>query len=105
MLSLVAASGGYSLAAVRMLLTAVACLVAEHWLEAHGLQQLWCTGLVALRHVESSQTRDQACVPCFGRQVLDHWTTKEVYHSTLMILLLHLIQVLTTDRFLWADLA
>ena len=71
MLSLVAARGGYALVAVRMLRTAVACLVAEHWLKVHGLQRLWCTGLVALRPVESSQTRDQACVPCFGRRVLN----------------------------------
>ena len=78
MLSLVAASGGYSLGAARMLLTAVACLVAEHWLEVHGLQQLWCTGLVALRHVESSQTRDQACVPCIGRWIHIHYSTREV---------------------------
>ena len=35
-------------------------------------------GLVALRHVEFSQTRDQTCVPCIGRQILNHWTTREV---------------------------
>ena len=105
MLSLAAASGGYSLVGVRLLLTVVACLVAEQRLTGHGLHHWWCTGLVALRHAESSQTRDQTCVPCFGRQVLTHWTTTEVYHSTLMILLLNLIQVLTTDRLLWTDLA
>ena len=26
----------------------------------------------------SSQTRDQTHVPCIGRQILNHWTTKEV---------------------------
>ena len=26
----------------------------------------------------SSQTRDQTCVPCIGREILNHWTTKEV---------------------------
>ena len=67
---------------VRGLLTAVASPVAEHGLQAHGLQQLWHmaqqlwladsraqaqqlwhTGLVALRHVGSSRTRAQTCVP------------------------------------------
>ena len=31
-------------------------------------------GLVALWYVGSSQTRDQTCVPCTGRQTLNHWT-------------------------------
>ena len=44
----------------------------------HRLQQLWHTGLVAPQHVGSSQTRDQTCVPCTGRQILNHWTTREV---------------------------
>ena len=26
----------------------------------------------------SSQTRVQTCVPCLGRQILNHWTTREV---------------------------
>ena len=28
--------------------------------------------------MESSQTRDQTCVPCIGRQILIHCTTREV---------------------------
>lgn len=28
--------------------------------------QLWRTGLVAPQHADSSQTRDQTCVPCIG---------------------------------------
>ena len=35
------------------------------------LQKLWCRGLVTLWHVESSQTREQTCVPCIGRQILN----------------------------------
>ena len=35
-------------------------------------------GLVAQWHVESSQTKDPACVPCIGRWVLNHWTTRKV---------------------------
>ena len=26
----------------------------------------------------SSPTRDQTCVTCIGRQILNHWTTREV---------------------------
>ena len=35
-------------------------------------------GLVAQRHVGSSQTRDQIHVLCTGRQILKPWDTKEV---------------------------
>ena len=41
-------------------------------------QQLWCTGLAAPWQVKSSQTRNQTCVPCIGRWILNHWTTGEV---------------------------
>ena len=40
-------------------------------------QQLWCTGLVALRHVGSSQTRARTHVPCIGRWILNHCATRE----------------------------
>ena len=55
--------------------------IVEHGLQEHGLQQLqlasstaqaqqlWCMGLVALRHVKSSQTSDQTGVPCIGRWI------------------------------------
>ena len=48
-----------------------------------GLQSLWNTGLVALRHVESSQIGNQTCVPCIGRQILNYLTTREVPIYTL----------------------
>ena len=41
-------------------------------------QQLWCLGLAAPWQVKSSQTRNQTCVPCIGRWILNHWTTVEV---------------------------
>ena len=41
-------------------------------------QQLWPTGLAAPQHVGSSWTRDQTCVPCTGRRILNHCTTREV---------------------------
>ena len=36
------------------------------------VQGLWHMGLAAPRHVESSQTRGQTCVPCAGRRILIH---------------------------------
>ena len=41
-------------------------------------QQLWHTGLVAPRHVGSSQSRARTCVPYIGRQILNHCATREV---------------------------
>ena len=35
-------------------------------------------GLDAPRYVESSRTKDRTCVPCTGRQILIHCTTREV---------------------------
>ena len=40
-------------------------------------QELWLTGLVAPRHVGSSQTRARTRVPCIGRQILNHCATRE----------------------------
>ena len=45
---------------------------------AHGLQELWRTGLVAPRHVGSSQTRPGTHVSCIGRRILKHCATREV---------------------------
>ena len=43
----------------------VGSVVVAHWLSFP-----W--------HVKSSRTREQTCVPCTGRWVLNHWTTREV---------------------------
>ena len=47
----------------------------------HGLQgaqaQLCCMGMVVPCHVGSSWTRDRTHVPCTGRWILNHQTTKE----------------------------
>ena len=48
-------------------------------LEHEDSQQLWCKGSVALSHVESSRARDQTCVPCIGKQILNHWTTRKSF--------------------------
>jgi len=41
-------------------------------------QELCRVGLIALWHMESSQTRDRTYIPCNDRQILNHWTTREV---------------------------
>ena len=46
-------------------------------------QQLWLTGLVAPRHVGSSQTRARTRVPCIGRQTLNHCATREAREPVL----------------------
>ena len=58
--------------------------VVTHGLSSYGAQapeaqaqQLWLMGLVAPRHVGSSQTRAQTRVPCIGRQILNHCATRE----------------------------
>ena len=40
---------------------------------------MWLTGLVAPRHVGSSQTRARTRVPCIGRQILNHCATREAH--------------------------
>ena len=44
-------------------------------------QRLWLTGVVAPRHVGSSQTRARTRVPCIGRQILNHCTTREALEN------------------------
>ena len=64
--------------AVREPLT-IAAPPIEHRAQAPDAQaqQLWLTGLVAPRHVGSSQTRARTRVPCIGRQILNHCDTRE----------------------------
>ena len=91
--SLVAASGSCFLVVACGLLIAAASLVVEHG--------LWSAGSVVLMHrlscpfgrsyVGSSQIRDQTGVPCIGRWVLDHWTTRELHP-------INIYKVLITDQ-------
>ena len=82
-LSLVAASRGCSLVAVHELLTGVSSLVSEHGFQSGeggwGLHvvALWLSCPKALWGL-SSQTRDQTCISCISRWMLNHWTTREV---------------------------
>ena len=39
---------------------------------------LWPMGLTAPRHVESSHSQDRTHVPQMGKQIPNHWTTREV---------------------------
>ena len=43
---------------------------------------MWLKGLVAPRHVGSSQTRARTRVPCIGRQILNHCATREAPPSS-----------------------
>ena len=82
-LSLIVASGGYSLAVCRLLI-AVASLVVDCRLYRYELQMLWYAGseVVAHRHVESFH------VPCIGRCILIHCTTREVQYNSFFFFLL-----------------
>ena len=44
----------------------------EHRLSSRG------AGFSAPQHVRFSQTQDQTRVPCTGRRILNHWSTREV---------------------------
>ena len=74
-LSLVAGTGSYSLVPGTSRYCGFFCgaWTLEHWSSTGGTQA-WA----ALQHVGSSWTRDQTYVPCIGRQILNHWTTREV---------------------------
>ena len=45
---------------------------------------MWLAGLVAPRHVGSSQTRARTRVPCISRQILNHCATREACNSLFM---------------------
>ena len=70
--------------AVRGPLTIAASPAAEHRAPDAQAQQLWLTGPAAPRHVGSSQTRARTCVPCIGRQTLNHCATREAQQLVLI---------------------
>ena len=57
---------------------------------------MWLTGLVAPRHVGSSQTRARTRVPCIGRQTLNHCATREALY-VLFYMLFHYGLSLATE--------
>ena len=95
-LSPIVVRGGSSPVAVCRLLTAAAPL-GEHRLWARAsvvvvLRLSSCdTGLVAPRHVESSQTRDRTHGSCTGRQNPNHWTPRGVPKHLRQYLPFHII--------------
>ena len=52
-----------------------------HKLQGMRAQEFRCTGLTALQHVESSWSS----VSCFGRWILNRWTTREIPLSYVLI--------------------
>ena len=75
-LSLVVESGGHSSSRCVGFSLSRPLLLRSKAPDAQA-QQLWLMGLVAPRHVGSSQTRARTHVPCIGRQILNHCTTRE----------------------------
>ena len=69
---------GLSPVAMHRLLNEVSSLIVECRLYAHRFQQLQHLGLVVPWHVGFSQTRDGTHVPCIGRGIPIHCTTREV---------------------------
>ena len=88
---LVSHCGGFSCCGAWALGTQASVVVArglqQLWLAGSRAQaqQLWRTGLVALRHVGSSWARARTCVPCFGRQILNHCATREALWRILYV--------------------
>ena len=84
--SLFVVSGDYSLVTVHGHLIEVANLVEHELYSAqalvvvtHGLSShVPCAQLPHGMWDLSSWTRDQTCVPCIGRGIPKHWTTREV---------------------------
>ena len=82
-LSHTVASEGYSLVALHGLLIEVASLISESGLLSAQDSVVTARGplskgLVASRHVESSQARDQTHVSCTGRRAFYHRAIREV---------------------------
>ena len=66
------------LSLVCRLFISVASPVSAQALECGLCSNLWHTGSAAAWHVGSSRTRDHSRVPFTGRQIPNHWTTREV---------------------------
>ena len=59
---------------------------------------MWLTGLVAPRHVGSSQTRAQTRVPCIGRQILNYCATREALSIAFLEALYSLYEPVFSDK-------
>ena len=91
-LSLVAVPGGYSLlhwngfSLQWLLLLSTGSRARRLSSCCTQAQKLWCPGLVTLPHVESFCTRDRTHVPCIGKQIPIHCTTRKVQDKDLYLL-------------------
>ena len=63
------------------LLILVVSLVAENWLSGAQASVIPVHEFSCPWHVESSWTRDRTHVPCIGRWILNHQTTREVLND------------------------
>ena len=78
------APGRLSLVAAHWLLIVVTSLVVERRFQVSGCgsrvraQELGCIDPATQQHVGPSWTKDLTFVSCSGRQILNHWTTREV---------------------------
>ena len=80
-LSLVAEGRGYSPVVVQGFSWWWLLLLQSTGSRAHGLQWFCHMWLVAPQHVESSRTGNRTHVPCTGRLILIHCSTREVLKS------------------------
>ena len=72
----------FSLMGFSCSLRALCCGVWALWVESSASRAgliSYCMGLAGYSMQNlNSPTRDQTCVPCIGKQILNHWTTGEV---------------------------
>ena len=104
-LSLVAASGGYSSLGGEGFSLWWLLLLLSTDSRAFKLQQLWLEGLVALWHVESTQTRDGTQVPSTGRWIFVHCATREVPHPGFYLLPILVLCFFSVRTSLFSSLA
>ena len=75
--------GGFSCCRARALGMRASVVVARglsscgSWALEHRFSSCGAWALAAPWHVGSSQTRARTCVPCIGRRILNHCTTRE----------------------------
>ena len=80
-LSLVAVSGGYSLCGVEASHCGGFSSCRAWALEYAGFSLLVCPGLSCSKECGTFLDQDLTHTPCSGRQILNHWTTREVQYD------------------------
>ena len=79
-------------------------------LQCVGFSLLWLLTLgrrdsSAPWHMRSSRTRDWTHVPCIGRQILSHWTTREVFSWIFILSQVFYLQTEVQAPFMWTSVA